>query len=109
VLVGGDGDDRLHGEGGNDRLGGWLGNDTIWGGEGADVFVFRPDGGADRIVDFTDDVDTLNLRSFDFSTVDEALADAQNVSGGVVFDFDTGEKLTVLGVSKAGLGNDLLV
>src|SRR5262245_44315518 len=45
-IIGGDGDDALHGKGGNDRLEGRLGRDTLSGGGGRDTLL----GGADRDV-----------------------------------------------------------
>jgi hypothetical protein len=51
-LWGGRGNDTLRGEGGNDFLMGEWGNDTLIGGAGDDTFVFRADGGNDRVVGF---------------------------------------------------------
>ena len=62
TLDGGDGDDRVDGGVGNDlmrggagtdTLFGGLGRDTLAGGTGSDLFVFRPNDGADVIEDFT--------------------------------------------------------
>ena len=49
---GGQGDDRLFGDQGNDVLSGDRGDDTLTGGEGADQFVYRENGGLDRITDY---------------------------------------------------------
>ncbi|GAU86882.1 peroxidase family protein [Bosea sp. BIWAKO-01] len=47
VIISGDGDDTLYGDGGNDRLEGGYGNDTIMGGDGDDII--RDLGGDDRL------------------------------------------------------------
>ena len=47
ILVAGDGDDTLYGDGGNDRLEGGFGNDTLLGGDGDDILTDA--GGDDRI------------------------------------------------------------
>ena len=90
VLDGGEGDDRIYGDAsrdgeyqgvytGNDTLDGGEGADTMWGGagddvlhggadddtligdEGADTFVFAAGHGNDRIRDFTDGEDLIDL------------------------------------------------
>lgn len=64
-LNGGRGNDRLFGEAGRDRLDGSSGNDVITTGTGQDVVVLRRGGGCDRITDFrngSDRLDLVNLR-----------------------------------------------
>lgn len=61
VLSGGVGNDTLTGLAGADRLIGGRNNDRLSGGEGADVFVFAPNDGVDRIVDFVEGVDKIEL------------------------------------------------
>ncbi len=61
VLVGADGDDDLAGGAGDDILIDGAGQDRMWGGTGADVFVFRRDGAADRVMDFELGTDRLDL------------------------------------------------
>ncbi len=98
--MGGRGRDRLDGGGQDDRLAG---------GRGADEFVFRPGSGHDRIVDFRDDVDAIRLGGgFGLATPAEALALAREAGGDVVFDFGR-ERLAVRDVTRAELGDDLLV
>jgi Ca2+-binding RTX toxin-like protein len=64
TLHGGDGADDLYGNAGADLLDGGLGNDRMTGGAGGDTFAFGDIWGQDFIVDFGDDLDTL-----DFSAV----------------------------------------
>lgn len=62
TLVGGAGNDVLLGGAGDDRLAGRGGDDRLEGGAGADVFVFDiPAGGDDRIVDFQDGLDQIEI------------------------------------------------
>ncbi|WP_088889632.1 calcium-binding protein [Leptolyngbya ohadii] len=61
ILIGGAGNDRLTGGTGNDRLTGSIGNDTITGNEGRDRFVLTRGLGQDRILDFQDRQDRLEL------------------------------------------------
>jgi hypothetical protein len=75
-LFGGNGNDRLYGGAGNDQLDGGNGNDVLGGGQGADILtggagrdVFQIEyehGGAhDRITDFTQGQDKIDLSSID--------------------------------------------
>ncbi|MCA8883405.1 MAG: hypothetical protein KDA50_06620 [Rhodobacteraceae bacterium] len=73
TLRGGNGDDELHGGGGDDTLLGGLGADRIFGGRGnddlrgggtdqmADTFVFADGAGTDRIFDWEDGFDLLDV------------------------------------------------
>lgn len=72
-LVGGSDDDELRGGGGRDRLEGGDGDDRLlgggaidflFGGAGADVFVFAPGTDNDRIYDFEDGLDVIDLSGF---------------------------------------------
>lgn len=60
-LFGGAGADRLLGGSGADSLEGGAGNDVLTGGLGADRFVFRRGEGADRITDFQDGTDRIQI------------------------------------------------
>ena len=60
-LFGGEGDDALDGGAGADRLFGGEGENVFTGGAGDDVFVIGPDSGDERIVDFTDGEDRIDL------------------------------------------------
>lgn len=62
-LAGGPGNDRLFGGPGNDVLVGGPGHDTLTGGDGADLFVFNTwtAGETDRITDFEDGIDRIQL------------------------------------------------
>jgi Ca2+-binding RTX toxin-like protein len=61
VLNGGDGNDILSGGKGSDTLNGGLGNDNLVGGAGNDVFVLGAGFGVDKISDFGNGQDTIQL------------------------------------------------
>lgn len=60
-LFGGDGRDKLQGGNGADSLNGNKGADTLIGGFGADTFVLGANWGADKIQDFQDGVDRIDV------------------------------------------------
>lgn len=60
-LIGGQGDDRLVGGSGDDTLNGGRGNDVLIGGAGRDTFVLLGGKNTDRIRDFQNGVDLLEL------------------------------------------------
>lgn len=72
-IAGNDGNDRLFGGAGADRLAGGSGNDRLMdgagkgdvlsGGSGSDVFILADDGARDRITDFEDGLDRIDLRA----------------------------------------------
>ena len=71
VLDGGNGSDDLRGGDGNDRLDGGGGRDLLRGGSGADTFVFSAaadsgvNGPGDRIMDFEQGIDIIDLSGID--------------------------------------------
>lgn len=112
-LFGGDGDDDLIGGADNDVLAGQADDDVLTGGAGADRFVFRPDEGADVIIDFEDRIDRIDLRGFKFKNVKAALSKFQDSGSAsddqLVFNFkDTG--IVINGIDRGDLsGRDLLI
>ncbi|MDF2232717.1 hypothetical protein P2H44_09150 [Albimonas sp. CAU 1670] len=96
VFEGGGGFDTLRGRGGDDLLRGGAGEDLIAGGAGddemagginADVFRIGRHSGDDRIADWTDGEDVLNLRALNIeitTSVGDVKAASQNRAGGVV-------------------------
>lgn len=103
VLVGGSGADVMFGSAGNDILNGGAGNDVLLGGKNADQFVFARGFDGDRISDFKAlEGDMLRLDNALWAGV---LSNAQIVqrfahvtAAGVVFDFGSGDTLTLQGV-----------
>ena len=112
TLLGGAGRDRLWGGDGDDRLDGQAGNDRMDGGRGADTFIFS--GHNDTIVDFEDDVDTIQLRGSVWNIGDMTVAEVIDmgtvVNGNAFFDFGGGHMLTLIGVDNLDvLANDLMI
>jgi len=73
-LDGGGGRDRLKGGGGDDVLEGGAANDVLKGGAGADRFVFDAADGRDRIKDWRDGEDRLDLRPAGLAFEDVSVA-----------------------------------
>jgi len=67
-LFGDDGADELFGGGADDTLNGGAGNDTLEGGAGDDLFVVDFGEGNDRILDFEDGTDLIELAGFGLPT-----------------------------------------
>lgn len=106
TLLGGGGSDTLLGGGGNDKLNGQAGDDTLKGQAGADKFIFAVKGDHDTIVDFTDDVDTIQFNKL--GDVDTIMGLATQVGSDVVFDFGGGDTLTVLDTTVSVLSDDII-
>jgi hypothetical protein len=113
-LTGNDGDDQLFGRGGvdyliggngNDLLNGGAGADTMVGGAGADTFVEGPlVGGAattDRITDFQNGVDRIDLKAFGFANFAAVLAISSNAGTNLRIDVPGSEVLIVTGLTLA--------
>ena len=101
------GNDGLSGGDGNDRLTGGAGNDRMSGGDGNDVFIFRPDDGNDRILDFdaTGGNDRINLRLLD---IDFADVNQVRVGDDLVLTFDGHTNRIVLDDVASVNANDFL-
>jgi Ca2+-binding RTX toxin-like protein len=110
-MLGGDGSDRLFGGAGSDLIDGGNGNDVMTGDAGRDRFVFS--GAQDEITDFTNNVDTIYLRSDvigDDMTVADVLDAGHIVDGDAVFNFGGGHVLTVDNISDLQiLANDMVI
>jgi Ca2+-binding RTX toxin-like protein len=104
LLFGRAGNDYLNGGAHNDTLDGGAGNDTLRGGQNSDTFVFND--GADLVEDFT-------FAHADQIAIDKALLGgvvltgteivstyASIVGGHVVFDFGSGDVLTIQSLSS---------
>jgi Ca2+-binding RTX toxin-like protein len=108
ILSGNNLANALYGGAGNDRIWGRGGADQLFGGAGSDVFVFRPAGGGDRVMDFQDNIDTIALVGFaGLTTADKALTYASQAGADVVFKFGTLDSLTVANTTLAALRDDL--
>ena len=106
MLNGGAGDDILNGGVGPDVLDGGTGNDQLFGQSGADSFVFALGYEADRVRDFEDDVDTIQINAdlIAGNASVNTLADILDPANGIIsqvnannvqLDFGNGDVLTI--------------
>lgn len=109
TLLGNTGNDVIHGGAGDDRVNGQAGDDRLYGNDGADTFMFREGYGTDRILDFENNVDAVDLSTWNFSNAEEAMSHARQDGHVVVFDFDTGDTLRIRDTTLSEIENDLLV
>ncbi|MEM6382825.1 MAG: calcium-binding protein [Pseudomonadota bacterium] len=105
VLLGGNGGDNLSGDLGNDVLSGGLGMDLLSGGAGddilhggadADTFDFDADGSFDRVRDFEDTIDLLDVQDLGIT----AFSDFDRV-----FDAANGSAVLIEGATTIVLQN----
>jgi Ca2+-binding RTX toxin-like protein len=122
LLFGGDGQDRLGAGSDNDQVFGGSGNDTVIGfdgddllndgsgadllngGIGADTFVLVTDGASDRIVDFENGIDRIDLTdSFASLTITTLAAGRVQIlhSGEVLLVEDLARQLTAADLTAA--------
>lgn len=91
----------LNGAGGNDVIVGRGGSDTLTGGAGSDRFVFANFEGNDRIIDFQDGVDRIQIGGPTTGINDLTIVN-WGTSGSVV-SWGAGTTIAVMGVSAAQL------
>ena len=103
TLRGNAGDDLLSGGTGIDRLRGGTGNDILTGGTDADTFLFSTGDGIDRITDFANGVDRLNLNELSIPTFAALTAEVANRAGGLLVDLRDfgGGTVFLTGMTKA--------
>ena len=114
-LAGNEGNDRLIGGPRGDRLSGGPGNDVLTGGMGRDTFVFREGDASDIITDFNPGRrtrnmfiagDTIEIDVTGIDDFDQLMQKAQQIDGGVLFDFGNGDDLFLRGTLLAALDKD---
>jgi Ca2+-binding RTX toxin-like protein len=104
LMRGGDGDDFLFGESGNDTLYGDAGNDSLTGGTGRDTFFFGSGSGFDRIKDFQDGFDKVDLSLENFSDYTTEVASLlSETASGVRLNLGGGDVLFLEGVALSEL------
>jgi len=109
TLDGAGGDDFIAGGSGDDDLSGGEGDDVLTGGTGEDIFVFNQGWDQDQVIDFEDDIDTIIFRNFDLADTQDALSFADQVGDDVVFDFGSGDTLTISHTNISALEDDISV
>ncbi len=103
-------DNLIWGLGGDDILSARAGDDRLYGGAGADRFVFLKGYDMDRVMDFQNNVDTLQIGGFTGLTQPaDAMGYAHQAGAHVLFDFGNGERLLVLNITTTALSDDILI
>jgi len=109
-LFGGSGDDRLFGDDGADLIDGGSGLNRLKGGAGADIFQID-DGATDRIYDFEDGVDRIDLGAFQgLASIDDldiaAIRDggSTKVSAAVSENADGFGEIILIGIEASAIG-----
>ncbi|MBB1247784.1 M10 family metallopeptidase [Rhizobium sp. G21] len=109
-LVGGTGNDTIssgagidivNGGTGTDRIDGGVDADTLTGGTDADTFVFEDNDGLDRITDFQNGFDKLELDGFSYGSTSQVVALAKQVGSNVVLTIDTDQTVTLANIKLA--------
>ncbi len=104
-LEGGAGNDKLTGGGGADVLIGGAGNDTLKGGGGADLFTFDAFGfGVDRITDFTNGTDKIDLSGLGLSGINHLSISQSFLT--TVINFGNGDQVQLSGMLSIFIGAD---
>ena len=102
VIIGDAGNDRIKGKSGHDRILDGVGKDLLWGGPGRDVFEFIHDDQQDKLRDFQDGLDLIDLSDApgvdDLTDLDIMQVNVANVK----IEID-GELLFIRGYGNAAL------
>ncbi|MCI5045284.1 MAG: hypothetical protein MRY72_11360, partial [Aquisalinus sp.] len=107
-LFGGDDNDFLDGRAGDDVLNGGSGEDILRGSKGADTFIFEAGHEIADIVDFQNNEDLLDLTSYGFETLDEAISNMEQDGFDVIFAVGS-DRLTVSSITVGELQDDILI
>ena len=113
TLDGGADGDYLYGENGIDTLYGGAGDDSLSGGLGggigdgyADTFIYKDTGagggGFDRVKDFENGIDVLDLSAFGFADFADVLAISSDSGSGLRVDFGSGDVFYIENFQLAG-------
>ena len=74
---------------------------------GINLFVFAPDNGQDVIHDFEVGKDFLDLRAFDFASIDD-IQFTHDAAGDLRIEFGD-DSITFTGVSELQISHDILI
>jgi len=101
TLSGGNGNDTLLGGAGADRLIGGAGSDSLTGGAGVDTFVFGSNEGSDRISDFANGSEFIDISLTSAASIAD-LTISSSVDGWAEITIDS-TVITVVGVTTASI------
>lgn len=103
-IVGGTGNDWLYGESGQDTLIGSAGSDVLSGGSHADTFRFSGKWDSDKVLDFQDGIDLIDLRgtglSFASLSITAGNGDTDRVADDVIIKAN-GQSIALLNMKAA--------
>ena len=106
-LDGGAGGDRLIGNGGTDLIEGGKGNDWMKGGGAADVFVFaQARTGSDRVADYNDDRDSLDVSGWGAESLSDLAIDQDGAD--TLISYGRNE-IRLLGIDSADFDADTIL
>jgi len=106
IVNGGGGDDRVIGGRGEDTLDGGSGSDRYNGGLGADTLIFEVDGVSDKINDFEDGLDLIDVSAFGVTDIDAIIASGRQVGLDAVIDFGGGDVIVIDDTQLSQIGAD---
>lgn len=108
VLTGDANNNFLMGSAGDDTLDGGAGIDKLFGGTGADSFVFSAGDDFVYVTDWEDNLDSIDLSSYGFASVNDALANMDQRGDHVRF-FDGDNTLLILNADLADMADDIVI
>lgn len=103
TLIGSGGNDVLLGQGGDDRLEGGAGFNVLRGHTGADTFVVAAGADTDRVLDYIDGADKIDLTALNFAQFEDFSGLISASGGTTLINFASGERLELVGVAAAAL------
>lgn len=109
IVNGGGGDDRVIGGRGEDTLDGGSGSDRYNGGLGADTLIFEVDGVSDKINDFEDGLDLIDISAFGVTDIGAIIASGRQVGLDAVIDFGGGDTIVIEDTQLSQIGADDLI
>ncbi|MGL4321948.1 MAG: fasciclin domain-containing protein [Paracoccaceae bacterium] len=98
TIKGDDGRDVIHGGSGNDVITGGAGFDLLLGNAGMDTFVFTKGSQTDRIFDFRNGTDKIDLRAFGITDFTDLAHAIHGQHGLTVIDLGNGDKIELVGI-----------
>jgi serralysin len=101
TITAGAGIDTINGGAGSDRIDGGADADTLTGGADGDTFVFEDNDGLDRITDFQNNIDKIELDGFAYSSGADIVSLAKQVGANVVLTLDSDQTVTLANIKLA--------
>lgn len=106
IVLGGGGNDRVIGGGGSDTLDGGAGSDRYHGGFGADTLIFSADGVSDKINNFQDGLDLIDVSAFAIADIDAIIGTGRQIGEDLILDFGGGDTIIIEDTQLSQVGAD---